>query len=166
MANNDFLHNFKYIYLCRELTERAGWFNSQITSSWSGPSSAGFPGKLRQVPQFKLTITHPGPGFISLVQKGDSGSSFKGKNFIGWMIARQQGKIMTKIDKGAIMKKAGISDLKLLSSDVEFDENLSYPYSFTIVCGSKNAGPQGEGEFELKVYSRDKNMKLEKLNHQ
>lgn len=36
MNNSDFLHNFKYIYLCRELTEKAGWNNLAIDSSWSG----------------------------------------------------------------------------------------------------------------------------------
>ena len=54
-----------------------------------------------------------------MTQKDDSGSSFKGKNFIGWMVARQQGKIMAKVDKRALMKKAGISDLKVLSSEIE-----------------------------------------------
>lgn len=47
MSNSDFLNNFKYIYLCRELNERAGWFSKSINSVWEGPSSAGFPGKLR-----------------------------------------------------------------------------------------------------------------------
>ena len=90
-----------------------------------------------------------------MTQKGDSGSSFKGQNFIGWMVARLQGKIMAKLDKRALITKAGISDLKILSQEIEFDEKVSYPYSFTIVCGSRYAGPQGEGEFELKVYARD-----------
>lgn len=100
-----------------------------------------------------------------MTQKGDSGSSFKGKNFIGWMVARLQGKVMAKLDKRALMTKAGISDLKILSQEIEFDEKVSYPYSFTIVCGSRYAGPKGEGGFELKVYGRDPNIKIEKLNH-
>lgn len=165
MPNRDFLTNFKYVYLCRELTPKAGWFVKEQSASWKGPSAAGFPGRLRSVPQFKLTITAPGPGFISMSQDGGSGSSFKGKNFIGWMAARNEGKIMAKLNKRAIITKAGISDLKVLSQEIDFDEKVVYPYSFTIVCGSKNAGPTGEGNFELKVYSRDANMKLEKLNY-
>lgn len=99
MSNSDFLNNFKYIYLCRELNARAGWSTKSIEGQWKGASSAGFPGKLRQVPQFKLTLHQPCPGYISLTQKGGSGSSFQGKNFIGWMVSRDQGKLMTKIDK-------------------------------------------------------------------
>lgn len=117
------------------------------------------------VPQFKLTLSQPCPGYISLTQKGDSGSSFKGKNFTGWMVSRNQGKVLAKLDKRALITKAGISDLKVLSSEIEFDEKVSYPYTFTIVCGSRYAGPQGEGHFELKVYTQDSRMKLEKLNH-
>jgi len=61
-------------------------------------------------------LTQPCSAYISLTQKGAStGSSFKGKNFIGWMVAKLQGKIMTKLDKRTLMTKAGISDLKMLS---------------------------------------------------
>lgn len=100
-----------------------------------------------------------------MTQKDESGSSFKGKNMIGWMVSREQGKIMSKVSKKNLALKAGISNLKLLSSEITFDEKVSYPYSFTIVCGSKTAGREGEGSFELKVFSRDPKMKLEKLNH-
>ena len=70
-----------------------------------------------------------------------------------------------------MIAKNGISDLKVLSSDIEFDDKVSYPYSFTIVCGSNKSsqlneeGPPGEGGFRLEVYSRDAKMKLEKLNY-
>jgi len=47
MNNSDFLHNFKYIYATRELTEKAGWNMKFIDSKWEGASSAGFPGKMR-----------------------------------------------------------------------------------------------------------------------
>ena len=72
---------------------------------------------------------------------------------------------MAKLNKRNLMMKAGISDLKVLSSAIEFDEKVSYPYTFTIVCGSRYAGQKGEGDFEIKVYSRDQKMKLVKLNH-
>ena len=95
----------------------------------------------------------------------DSGSSFKGKNLVGWMVSREQGRIMAKLSKRNLITKAGISDLKTLSSEIEFDEKVSYPYTFTIICGSLKAGPSGEGNFEFKVYTRDPKMKLDKLNH-
>jgi len=81
------------------------------------------------------------------------------------MASREQGKLLTKIQKSNIIMKAGITDLKTLSAEIDFDSKVDYPYTFTIVCGSQNAGPAGEGEFELKVYTRDTTMKLEKLNY-
>ena len=57
------------------------------------------------------------------------------------MVSRNQGKVLAKLDKRALITKAGISDLKVLSSEIEFDEKVSYPYTFTILCGSRYAGP-------------------------
>ena len=78
---------------------------------------------------------------------------------------RNEGKIAQKLNKRTLITKAGITDAKMLSAEVEFDEKVSYPYSFTIICGSRYEGPKGEGTFELKVYSRDEKMTLEKLNY-
>ena len=99
MNVSDFRTEFFKLYVTRELNAMTGWHSLKIESSWFGPSAASFPTKLRQVPQFKLTITKPTPGFISLTQTDESGSSFKGKNFVGWMVSCEQGKIMTKINK-------------------------------------------------------------------
>jgi len=56
MSSSDFLQQFKYVYVCRELTEKAGWKCLTIEGDWFGKSAAGFPGKLPMVPQFKLTL--------------------------------------------------------------------------------------------------------------
>lgn len=72
---------------------------------------------------------------------------------------------MTKVSKRTMMMMHRVTDLKMISSELDFDEKVSYPYSFTITCGSKYPGRKGEGDFELKVYTRDKRMQLEKLNH-
>ena len=89
MSNSDFLSQFKYVYVCLELTKKKGWYVKAINGSWKGQSSAGFlPHNLKMVPQFKLTIHAPCSGYISLTQMDDSGSSFKGKNFVGWMVCR------------------------------------------------------------------------------
>lgn len=162
MTNSDFLQQFKYVYVCRELNEKAGWHCLSITSEWYGNSAAGFPGKLPMVPQFKLTLNDPSDGFISLDQLDESGSAFQGKNLVGWMVSKEQGKIMRKLDKRKMIAKAGINNLKRLSAEVDFDEEGSY----TIVCGAaKKMNYPGEGKFELKVYCRDPTATLVKLNH-
>ena len=78
------------------------------------------------------------------------------------MVSREQGKLMTKIDKRKMLTKAGISNLKMLSAEVDFEEDAVY----TIVCGAaKKRGYPGEGKFEVKVYTRDPDAKLERLNY-
>ena len=66
MNQTDFLQQFKYVYVCRELSQKAGWYEISLSGEWFGTSAAGFPGKLRAVPQFKLTIAHPTPGYLAL----------------------------------------------------------------------------------------------------
>jgi len=69
---------------------------------------------------------------------------------------------MTKIDKRRMLAKAGISNLKMLSAEVDFEEEISY----TIVCGAaKKKGKTGEGRFELKVYVRDPEATIERINY-
>ena len=51
MSNSDFLRNYKNIYICRELTEKAGWYTDSLEGKWEGPSAAGLnTKKLRNVP--------------------------------------------------------------------------------------------------------------------
>jgi len=50
MSTIDFLNAFKYIYICRTLKQDEGWMNHVIDSEWKGESSAGFPGKFRNLP--------------------------------------------------------------------------------------------------------------------
>jgi len=70
--------------------------------------------------------------------------------------------LMVKIEKRKMLAKAGISNLKMLSAEVEFEEDGV----FTIVCGAaQKKGYKGVGKFEIKVFTRDPTMKLEKLNY-
>ena len=89
----------------------------------------------------------------------------KGINMVGWIVTCNEGKLMSKLTKRTLHTITKVTDLKTISQEVEFDEKVNYPYSFTVICGSRRAGREGEGEFELKVYARDPKFKIEKLNH-
>ena len=84
------------------------------------------------MPQFKLTVNTPTPGYLALTQTEDSGSSFQGNNITGWMVSREQGKLVRKFEKRKVLASAGISNLKVLSAEVDFEEEGEY----TIVCGA------------------------------
>ena len=99
-----------------------------------------------------------------LTQLGDdSGSSFKGKNQIGWIVSRESGKLVTKSEKAKRVAMAECSDIKKLSAEVDFEQD-----TYTIVCGAiKRPGflDEGSGDFELKVYTGDPYAELKYLNY-
>ena len=105
MTNIDFLHSFKNLYAIREMSEKTNWTVQQIDSEWD-VDSAGLK-KMRNVPQFNLKINKPCSGFISLTQKGDTGTVLKGKNYILWIVVRNQGKVLTKLDRKKVVATTG-----------------------------------------------------------
>jgi len=48
--------------------------------------------------------------------------------------------------------------------DVEFEQNLRYPYTFSAICANMKHGAEGEGGFSLQVFSKDDNIEITKLN--
>ena len=163
MNSTDMMNNFRYVSICRELTQDAGWNIDIIEGEWKGVSSAGYPGKpCRQVPQFRLTITQPCSAYVSLTQLDDTAKNFTGKNSVGWMVVRLDGKLMNKFNPKAIVASSGNPvNYRVISKEVEFQN----PGEFTVVCGSFYPGEKGEGKFELKVYARDPRVKIARLNY-
>lgn len=80
-----------------------------------------------------------------------------------WVVQAEDGNRIHNIKKAAIVGKSALTNLSVVSGEVSFSQNFSYPYTFTIMCGSKVAGQGGEGDFDLTVYARDKRMKLEQI---
>lgn len=162
MSAIDFLQNFKYLYICRILNQRKGWYEKEFFGEWKGKSSAGFPGKFYNLPQYKITVTKPCDGFISLRQH-DKLTTFKGKNAIGWFCSKERGKKITKLKRENIIAKAGLSNLLVVTGECDFPRSVDYPYSFTLMVGSQKSGPQGEGKYDLSIYSSDPKMQVEVL---
>jgi len=166
MNSIDFLQNFKYMYVCRVLNNSDGWKNIRMDSEWKGKSAAGFPprkGAFRDLPQFLVTVHKPCSGFIQLRQHTTI-TTFKGKNYISWLVMKNEGERITKLRMNLVVANVKISNLVLISGEVEFPENIDYPYTFTVLCGSKQSGPEGEGGFDLTIYAQDPKLKVVKIN--
>ena len=56
-----------------------------------------------------------------------------------------------------------MSNLNVVTGEIEFDNSVKYPYTFTLMVGSKVAGPGGEGGYDVTVYAQDKDMTVTKL---
>jgi hypothetical protein len=51
----------------------------------------------------------------------------------------------------------------MVSSECDFDKSVSYPYKFTLLVANTSHGIEGEGTFEITVYSTDAKMQLKPL---
>jgi hypothetical protein len=80
-------------------------------------------------------------------------NTFAGKNTIGFFLMGVEGKRISKISSDAMVGKSALVNLNVVTSEVEFTSKYSYPYTFTLMCGSKKAGPEGEGEFDVTVWA-------------
>lgn len=155
MNHIDFLDNFPHLYACRILE---GWKKMELQSEWKGKSSPGLAGRLTDMPQFKLRLSEPGTTFIMLRQFGKGADTFTGPLQIVWVAAKLDGYKLQRFSKQTLVKKTKKSNAKALSEQVNFDESVSYPYTYTILAGTPTAG--SEGKFEIVVYSKDNHVSL------
>jgi hypothetical protein len=89
-------------------------------------------------------------------------STFKGKLSIFFMLSKNEGKPIKKVDIEKIVTRSGNPvNLMTISSDCSFDTSVSYPYTFSLLVANTGKGPSGEGEFEVTVYSTDSSMKVQ-----
>ena len=114
-----------------------------------------------------MTITKPCDAFILLKQfeKDSAGATtFKGKQSIFFMLCKNDGKRIVKLDIQSLVVRSGNPiNLMSVSNDFQFDTSVSYPYTFSLLVANTNHGPPGEGEFEVTVYSTDKAMTVEEM---
>lgn len=74
-----------------------------------------------------------------------------------------EGERIVKLSSDEMVGKSAIINLNVVTGEVEFTSKYTYPYTFTLMCGSKKNGPEGEGGFDVTVYAQDKGLKVEKL---
>ena len=80
------------------------------------------------------------------------------------MICKNEGKLIKKLDKDTIVCRSGNPiNLVEVTSECQFDTNVSYPYTFSLLVANAAHGPEGEGTFDLKVCSTDMAMKVVKF---
>jgi len=100
---------------------------------------------------------------IELKQTGASAAgstTFKGKNYIAFMLSDEDGKKMTKPTKRNVISRTVITNLRILTNPVEFGFDRSYPQTYTLLAGSQAFAPQGEGTYVISVYTKDEKTTL------
>lgn len=77
------------------------------------------------------------------------------------MVSKNEGKRIKSVVKEKIVARSGNPiNLNIVSSQCVFDNKISYPYSFSLLVANTSHGPEGEGEFDITVYSTDQKMEV------
>jgi len=166
---DDFIEQFSYIYVCQILDEKDGWKEIRISDEWKGESAEGLPtrnnpkAKLDKNPQFEITVQRPCDGFLYL-QQMDTINMFKGKHNIFFMVSKEKGGKITRVDKTKMVCMSGApTNLNIVTSECDFDRTVSYPYKFTLMVANAENGAEGEGKFELGVYAMDDRTQVRRI---
>lgn len=94
----------------------------------------------------------------------DRENMFRGKHSIFFMVAKNGGKRITKVDKQTMVCRSGNPiNLNIITAECDFDKSVSYPYKFTLLVANAENGKDGEGNFDVTVYATDENIKIESL---
>jgi len=157
MNVQDFVDEFKYLYVCRKFDKR--WTLIQATDSCVAPLTLKADG-FEKFPQYSVYVTKPTTIFVKLTQE-DKVSTFQGKNSIFLISLANDGKRARTSDNTKTVSSS-LPPINYVSVTAELVVDLFYslPYTFTLVCGALKTA----GKFSIKVYSTDPNMAVEKIN--
>lgn len=119
MSIDDFVYCFKSLYICR-IFEPTSWRTVRTQGKWEGEKAAGLPSPknpnaaIQKNPHYGIKVYKRCTLFVEL-QQNEMESSWKGKNFIFYMVQRNAGKRMKSI---SIDKLCGKSDTAANTSTV------------------------------------------------
>jgi len=170
MEFSDFTHEFVSIYICRNFANLASWKNDVMHDEWRGEYAEGLVtgqhhgAKMEKNPQFGITVSKAGQGHfvLRLKELEDERNSVQS----GYLnIQCNNGAVIDYTDfKKKTIGKKGPRNAPMQHLEVEFPNNLRYPYTFTALVANTEHGRAGEGHFSLQVFSKDLDMAVEKLN--
>ena len=172
MDFNDFVEEFDTIYICRVYNEDSGWFGTLTHGKWEGQYAEGVPtrenpqAKLEKNPNYSLTVSEPGKGFLVMRLK-EKETPHKAKQAGLMVMQANQGQLVSSLRKGG-----GVKQIVLLqpaayvvrSSELTFPTDLRYPYTFSFVVANMKHGEEGHGHYSIQVFTKCSDMKVEQMN--
>ena len=171
MDFSDFVEEFAKVYACRVYDEHSGWTNKLLNDEWFGDYAEGLPNKnyknakIEKNPQYGITLKKAGKGYIVLrMAEKVSPSVSVQAGFL--LVQANKGKPVSNMRDKSIKKLAMIRPAAVVTqaAELSFPNELSYPYTFSCVVANMKHGEEGHGGFSLQVFSKDKQMTIEKLN--
>jgi len=152
MNSTDLLHNFKYFYTCRVLSQKNGWFKSEQRGNLVNSGNKDI------LPQYKLKITEPGTAFIQIRQLGENASTYKGNNYFMFICSDEKGGKMKKILRRNVIGNSKMSNALVKGDELFFNKGHTYPKVFTITIMTKSDEDlvvTEQPDFEIAAYTKE-----------
>lgn len=149
MDFNDFVEEFRCVYVCRCFDRSAGWTVTNIDGEWTGDHAAGLPTKnnknckVSNNPQYQLEVSQPGKAYIvcRLNKLTDSASAelYQYMNF-----QDGNGQLIRSLAKSATLAQNGPRNGAVESMSVDLPKSVTYPHKFALLVANMEAGEAGE----------------------
>ena len=172
MDFNDFVDEFDTIYVCRVYNEDNGWYCTLTNGKWEGEYAEGVPtkenprAKLEKNPNYSLTVSKPGQGFLVMRLREKIGPS-KAKQAGLMVMQANNGELVTGLRESQGVKKIVLlqpAAYTVRSTEVTFPSDLIYPYTFSFVVANMKHGEEGHGHYSIQVFTKCEDMKVEQMN--
>jgi len=158
MSLDDFVYEFKSLYVCRIFDQKLWKTVPTIEGEWKGESAAGLPNKnnpganLSKNPHYGIKVPRRCSVFVSLTQV-ERIDMFRGKFPIMFMVQKNDGKRVKSASLDLLSGSSGApTDLITVSAEISL-EAPTYPYTFSLMVATANAG--AEGKYELNIQCTD-----------
>jgi len=157
MSLQDFVYEFKCIYVCRIFDTKLWKSMPTIQGEWKGTSAAGLPNKanpnadMSKNPHYGIKVNKRCSIFVALTQE-DTLDMFRGKRPIMFMVQKNGGKRINSTSLDLLCGNSGApTDLITISSEINLDVP-TYPYTFSLMVANTMNGAEGEGKYKLDIY--------------
>lgn len=111
-----------------------------------------------------MTVHQPGKGFVVMrMKEKDNHYTAKQHAYLN-MQHNSNGKLISEQRRKQQLCSMGPRNHPLQSKEIAFPDDLSYPYTFSVLVANMKNGQEGFGNFSVQVFSRDPKMKAAKLN--
>jgi len=157
MNVQDFVEEFKYVYICRKFDMR--WTVIHIEDQCSSHYTLKDHG-FDKFPQYEVQVTKPTTIFVKMIQS-EKHNSFQGKYSIFVVLMANNGEIAKATDTNNMIASS-LPPINYVSVTTELFADIlyTYPYTFTAIAGVFNS----TSKFNINFFSTDPNLQVRKIN--
>jgi hypothetical protein len=169
MDFNDFVEEFRCVYVCRSFDRSSGWTCTNIEGEWSGDGAAGLPTaknkkcKVSNNPQYQLTVSQPGKVYaVCRLHDLINNSSSRLYQYMNFQDGN--GELIRSLAKKQTLAQNGPINGSVQSMAIDLPKGVTYPHKFALLVANMEAGAEGEDKFSIQFFAKGDQPGLKSLN--